>query len=249
MSDCFKLNIKKIYKFVEETMCYLFPCYFESVKSDLNLYLKHKKEKICNLYLKYISKEKLDTFVVELDLLKEKLISDLDFFLESDPAIASKEEVILTYPEFLAIFYYRLAHILYLLNIELIPRLISERVHSLTGIDIHPGAEIGVPFFIDHGTGIVIGQTSTIGKYVKMYHGVTLGALSLKGGRSLHNVKRHPTIKDYVTIYSGASILGGETIIGERVTIGSNVFIVNSILNDSKAVYCPNATVCVIKKE
>ncbi|MBR3266919.1 MAG: serine acetyltransferase, partial [Bacilli bacterium] len=134
----------------------------------------------------------------------------------------------------------------YELDIPYIPRIISETVHSKTGIDIHPGAKIGSPFFIDHGTGIVVGETAEIGKRVKIYHGVTLGALSLKEGRALSGKKRHPTIKDNVTIYSGASILGGDTVIGDNVTIGSNVFIVNSVVEDTTLIYT-NDSVKTIK--
>jgi serine O-acetyltransferase len=124
---------------------------------------------------------------------------------------------------------YRAAHELYSLNVPLIPRMMAEHAHSLTGIDIHPGADIGHHFFIDHGTGIVIGETTLIGDYVKIYQGVTLGALSTRGGQFLRGVKRHPTIENHVTIYSGASILGGETVIGEGGVIGSNAFITKSV--------------------
>ena len=123
----------------------------------------------------------------------------------------------------------RLAHELYLLNVPLIPRIMTEHAHSKTGIDIHPGATIGKYFFIDHGTGIVVGETTEIGEHVKIYQGVTLGALSTRGGQSLRNKKRHPTIEDYVTIYSGASILGGQTVIGNNVVIGGNAFITSSV--------------------
>lgn len=173
--------------------------------------------------------------------LEKEMNEDLKFFMTSDPAIESELEVVLTYPGFLAIFSYRLAHILYELGIHSIPRIITEKAHSLTGIDIHPGATIGVPLFIDHGTGIVIGQTTIIGEYCKIYHGVTLGALSLGAGAKLKGKKRHPTIGNYVTIYSGASILGGETVIEDHVTIGSNVFIVNSVLENTKAIYSTNS--------
>ena len=123
----------------------------------------------------------------------------------------------------------RIAHELYLLGVPLIPRMMTEHAHSLTGIDIHPGASIGEYFFIDHGTGVVVGETTVIGKYVKIYQGVTLGALSTRGGQSLRGVKRHPTLEDNVTVYSGASILGGETVIGTGAVIGSNAFITSSV--------------------
>ena len=128
----------------------------------------------------------------------------------------------------------RIAHELHLLGVPLIPRIMTEHAHSLTGIDIHPGATIGKYFFIDHGTGIVIGETTVIGDYVKIYQGVTLGALSTRGGQTLKSVKRHPTIEDNVTIYSGATILGGETVIGKNVVIGGNTFITESVLEGTK---------------
>ena len=148
---------------------------------------------------------------------------------DGDPAAYSKEEVILSYPGLQAITINRLAHELFLLNVPLIPRIMTEYAHSTTGIDIHPGATIGEYFFIDHGTGIVVGETTTIGNNVKIYQGVTLGALSTRGGQKLQGKKRHPTIGDNVTIYAGASILGGDSIIGENCVIGSNVFITTSI--------------------
>lgn len=128
----------------------------------------------------------------------------------------------------------RLAHELFLLEVPLIPRIMTEYAHSITGIDIHPGATIGKYFFIDHGTGVVVGETTVIGDRVKIYQGVTLGALSTRGGQKLRDVRRHPTIEDDVTIYSGASILGGETVVGKNSVIGSNVFITSSIPADTK---------------
>ena len=227
---------KEIKEFVKEVRHYLFPGYFE--KNSKN-YREKKLKTIKKLFAKYIccDKDNLNKFVSELPNLESDLLKDLDFFYESDPASEGKEEIIITYPGFYAITFYRIAHIIYTLGISYVPRLITEIAHSDTGIDIHPASKIGSPFFIDHGTGIVIGETSEIGQYVKMYHGVTLGALSLKDGRELVGKKRHPTIKDYVTIYSGASILGGETVIEERATIGSNVFIVNSVVKDTKVIY------------
>ena len=141
----------------------------------------------------------------------------------------SKDEIIFSYPGLYAIFVNRVAHELYLLGVPLIPRIMTEHAHSLTGIDINPGATIGKYFFIDHGTGIVVGETTVIGDNVKVYQGVTLGAASTRGGRSLNNKKRHPTIENNVTIYSGASILGGDTVIGEGAVIGGNCFITQSI--------------------
>ena len=162
-----------------------------------------------------------------------QLAKDLEFFYESDPACESREEIILAYPGFYAILIYRLAHAMYDLKIPYLPRMMSELAHSAPGIDINPGAKIDESFFIDHGTGVVIGETVIIGKRVKVYQGVTLGALSLKEGHNLNGVKRHPTIKDNVTIYSGASIFGGNTIIGENSIIGSNAYITSSVPNNS----------------
>lgn len=170
-----------------------------------------------------------DCFLERLPRLKELLDGDVEAIYEGDPAANSKDEVVLAYPGFLAISAYRIAHELLGMGYSFIARIISEYAHSKTGIDIHPGADIGPHFFIDHGTGIVIGETTKIGKNVKIYQGVTLGALSLKEGRLLHGKKRHPTVEDGVTIYSGASIFGGETVIGEGSTIGSNAFITSSV--------------------
>ncbi len=157
----------------------------------------------------------------------ERLLGDADEILLNDPAANTLEEVILAYPGFYAIAVYRIAHELYLLNVPILPRLFSEYAHSKTGIDIHAGATIGKRFFIDHGTGIVIGETSTIGDYVKIYQGVTLGALSVKKEEA--DSKRHPTIEDRVTIYSNTTILGGKTTIGHDSLIGGNVFLTHSV--------------------
>lgn len=159
----------------------------------------------------------------------EILETDVQAAYDGDPAAGDKDVIIFSYPGLFALFVYRLAHELYLLNVPLIPRIMTEYAHSRTGIDINPGASIGKYFFMDHGTGIVIGETSVIGDYVTIYQGVTIGALSTRGGQQLKGKKRHPTIEDNVVIYSGASILGGETIIGKDVVIGSNVFITKSI--------------------
>ncbi len=168
-------------------------------------------------------------FFKRLPIVREYVETDLQAAYEGDPAAGYLEEIILAYPGLKASTINRLAHELYLLRVPLIPRLMTEYAHSVTGIDIHPGAKIGKYFFIDHGTGIVIGESTVIGEHVKIYQGVTLGALSTKGGQILKNLKRHPTIEDNVTIYSGASILGGETVIGEGSVIGGNVFITKSV--------------------
>lgn len=155
--------------------------------------------------------------------------TDVEAFFEGDPAAYSSDEIIFCYPGLFAVTVYRLAHVLYILGVPMLPRIMTEHAHSITGIDINPGATIGNYFFIDHGTGIVVGETTRIGDHVKIYQGVTLGALSTRGGQSLRGKRRHPTIEDNVTIYAGASILGGGTVIGRDCVIGSNVFITHSI--------------------
>ena len=161
--------------------------------------------------------------------IRAKIAMDVEAFYEGDPAAYSTDEIIYCYPGLFAITVYRLAHELYTLGVPMLPRIMTEHAHSVTGIDIHPGATVGKYFFIDHGTGIVIGETTNIGDHVKIYQGVTLGALTTRGGQSLKGKKRHPTIEDHVTIYAGASILGGTTVIGRECVIGSNVFITHSI--------------------
>ena len=168
-------------------------------------------------------------FLERLPEIRAYVETDLQAAYDGDPAATDKAEVIIAYPGLYAITVYRLAHVLYQLEVPLIPRIMTEYAHSRTGIDIHPGAQIGRYFFIDHGTGIVVGETTVIGDYVKIYQGVTLGALSTRGGQKLHGKRRHPTIEDNVTIYAGASILGGDTVIGHDSVIGSNVFITHPI--------------------
>ena len=167
--------------------------------------------------------------------------TDLQAAYDGDPAASGKEEIVYSYPGLFAITVYRLAHVLQVLGVPMIPRMMTEYAHSVTGIDIHPGAPIGQHFFIDHGPGIVVGETTVIGNGVKIYQGVTLGALSTRGGQSLRGKRRHPTIEDNVTIYAGASILGGETVIGRDSVIGSNAFITSSI--------APNTTVTIKNQE
>ena len=168
-------------------------------------------------------------FLNKLPKIRELIETDVQAAYDGDPAAYNKDEIIYSYPGLYAILVNRLAHELFLLGVPLIPRVMTEHAHSKTGIDIHPGATIGKYFFIDHGTGIVIGETTEIGDNVKIYQGVTLGALSTRGGQSLRIKKRHPTIEDNVTIYSGASILGGETVVGKDAVIGGNAFITRSI--------------------
>ena len=168
-------------------------------------------------------------FFRKIPKVREYTETDVLATFDGDPAAFNKNEIILCYPGLYAITINRLAHEMFLLGIPIIPRMMTEQAHSKTGIDIHPGATLGKYFFIDHGTGIVVGETTIIGDYVKVYQGVTIGALSTRGGQRLKGVKRHPTIEDHVTIYAGASILGGETVIGRGAVIGSNAFITKSV--------------------
>lgn len=170
-----------------------------------------------------------DALLEKLPEIRKMLDKDLQAAYDGDPAATSVAEVLLSYPFVQAIATHRLAHELYLMQVPFLPRMFNEVAHSRTGIDIHPGARIGPGFFIDHGTGTVVGETSIIGKNVKMYHGVTLGAKSTSGGQSLRGKKRHPTIEDDVTIYPGATILGGQTVIGKGSTIGGNSWVTASV--------------------
>lgn len=159
--------------------------------------------------------------------LYRRMNTDLSAIMEGDPAARSEFEIIRAYPGFLAIAVYRIAHELQLLDVPLIPRILTEWAHARTGIDIHPGAQIGEYLYIDHGTGLVIGETTIIGNHVKLYQGVTLGAMSVE--KYMANTKRHPTIQDYVIIYSGATILGGDTVVGNHCVIGGNVWLTKSV--------------------
>ena len=172
---------------------------------------------------------KVRSFLTRLPAVRAILKTDVEAVLAGDPAARSVEEILLAYPGIEAIAVQRMAHEMHLLGVPLFPRMMTEWVHSRTGIDIHPGAILGPSFFIDHGTGVVIGETTQIGKEVRIYHGVTLGARSVTGAESLRGRKRHPTIEDRVTIYPGATILGGETVVGEGSTIGGGVFLTQSV--------------------
>lgn len=174
------------------------------------------------------------TFLAKLPELHRLLLKDVQAAFDGDPAAQSKEEIIFSYPGFFAVFVYRIAHELYVQKVPLIPRIMTEYAHGRTGVDINSGATIGEYFFIDHATGVVIGETTTIGKHVKIYQGVTLGALSTRAGQQLAGVKRHPTIEDNVTIYSNASVLGGETVVGEGTVIAGGAFVTESIPANSR---------------
>lgn len=234
----------------------LFPGFFESgedsvLKSedalDLLLYQTYYRlKRQVMLAFSFFAKDKAfsefeeqaqnicDTFFAKLSEIQKMLQKDVNAGFLGDPAAQSKEEIIICYPGFYAISVYRFAHELYVQNVPLLPRIMTEHAHSLTGIDINAGATIGENFFIDHGTGIVIGETCVIGKNVKVYQGVTLGALSTRGGQSLAGVRRHPTVEDNVTIYAGATILGGNTVIGENSVIGGNCFVTKPIPPNTK---------------
>jgi len=192
------------------------------------------------------SEEAVLRLLDSIPALRRTLNGDVIAAFQGDPAAKSIEEVIFSYPAIEAITTYRVAHVLYRLEVPMIPRIISEYAHSQTGIDIHPGAQIGERFFIDHGTGVVIGETCVIGNNVKLYQGVTLGALSLprsEPAESRRDRRRHPTLEDDVTIYSGATILGGDTVIGRGSVIGGNVWLVHSVPPGSKISYEPQGTV------
>lgn len=175
-------------------------------------------------------------FLNKLPHVRELLESDTEAAYQGDPAALSKEEVIVAYPFIEAIAVQRLAHELYLEGVPLIPRMMTEWAHSRTGMDLHPGAQIGTHFFVDHGTGAVVGESAVIGNHVKMYQGVGLVAKSLAAGQALRGQKRHPTIRDRVTIYAGATIMGGDTVVGEGSTIGASVFLTNSVPPNSLVV-------------
>lgn len=200
------------------------------LEDDLKNILSSMEDK-----LPYSSVNITEEFMKELPFVYEYLNEDIQAILNGDPAAQNEYEIIRTYPGFYAIAFYRIAHILHKLNVPLLPRVITEFAHSKTGIDIHPGARISPSFFIDHGTGIVIGETAIIGKNVKIYQGVTLGALSVS--KNLAATKRHPTIEENVVIYAGATILGGETVIGNNSIIGGNVWITKSVEKNSVIYY------------
>lgn len=248
----YRMNKDIIIDILEEIRSVVFPGYFERKSLNSGSIEYHVGELLEDIHyrltkqvaraLHHQGQEKLETdkvkqraeeivqqFLKRIPALREILATDVQAAYDGDPAAFNTDEVIFSYPGVFAITVNRIAHELHILGVPLIPRMMTEYAHSLTGIDIHPGATIGNYFFIDHGTGVVIGETTEIGNGAKIYQGVTLGALSTRGGQSLRNKKRHPTLEDNVTVYSGASILGGETVIGEGAVIGSNAFITSSV--------------------
>lgn len=196
--------------------------------------LLYLKKDSANLHCFKLAEQTVLSLIEEIPEIRRKTQLDVKAALDGDPAARSEEEIILSYPGLEAIVVYRIAHFLHINGVPVIPRIMTEHVHGKTGIDIHPGAEIGESFFIDHGTGIVIGETTVIGDRVKLYQGVTLGALSVK--KEMSNKKRHPTIEDDVTIYAGATILGGETVIGKGSTVGGNVWLTESVPPGSRTI-------------
>lgn len=247
-----------IVKIIDQIRSIIFPGYYKNksyriytVRNNLSMQLEdvlYNLSKQISIVLKYLPEysekeekellyegEKITLrFLDKLTVIRELIQTDLQAAYDGDPAAFNKPEIIFSYPGLFAIMVNRIAHELYLLGVPLIPRIMTEYAHTQTGIDIHPGATLGKFFFIDHGTGIVIGETAVIGDYVKIYQGVTIGALSTRGGQKLHGKKRHPTIEDNVTIYAGASILGGETVIGHDSVIGGNAFITTSIPSNTR---------------
>lgn len=200
---------------------------FEELKSDLQIILEGMSKPLP------ASPNHITTsFFDSIPQVYDNLNTDMQAILDGDPAATCEYEVIRAYPGFYAIAFYRMAHELFKLGVPIIPRVITEYAHSKTGIDIHPGAKIGSHFFIDHGTGIVIGETTIIGTHVKIYQGVTLGALSVS--KEMAQTKRHPTIESGVVIYAGATILGGETVVGANSIVGGNVWLTKSIPSDTR---------------
>lgn len=208
---------------------------FNEEKNTLRKILEHNRDCIKN-----DAGGVEDQFFDQLPEIRRRLVNDIDAIYKGDPAAKNRAEVIRTYPGFYALAAHRIAHQLLELGVLLIPRIISEYAHRQTGIDIHPGAQIGEHFCIDHGTGVVIGETTVIGSNVKIYQGVTLGGLSVK--KEDASKKRHPTIEDNVVIYAGASILGGETVIGEGSIIGGNVWLTRSVPPNTKIYYKASMT-------
>jgi serine O-acetyltransferase len=230
---------KQTYEFIDDMMRFLFPA---GRCGEINMqYLHGEWERLRHIFVELLSSLEPVTdespedlsrrFFAAIPPIHEQLLEDAAYFLQCDPAAKSVDEVMLCYPGFYAIAIYRLANELYRMNIPVLPRAMSEYAHSRTGIDIHPGATVGRNFYIDHGTGVVIGETTEIGNYVKIYQGVTLGAIYVE--KNLQNTKRHPTIEDNVIIYAGSAILGGNTVIGRNTVIGGNVWLTESVAPNS----------------
>ena len=245
--NCLIPNRKEVVKVIKDLQSLLFPNYFKHSEGSENVL--SQTELLLNIYNRLIEQikgayafngtpmektpeELCNAFIESLPKIKQLLIKDIEAIYEGDPAAKCHEEVLICYPGFYAISIFRLAHELYTLKVPLIPRVMTEYAHEKTGIDIHAGATVGEYFFIDHGTGIVIGETTTIGNHVKIYQGVTLGAKSFEldeNGAPVKNIKRHPDIGNNVVIYANATILGGNTKIGDNCVIGGNTWLTHSV--------------------
>ncbi len=245
-----------VYQLMDEIRCLIFPGYFDdesaagvSSRTLVSERLLRIERILCEQIRRallygnprmsnrdaYSEAERITgEFLAELPNIQLLLLKDVDAAFNGDPAATGREEIVLCYPGMRAIMVHRIAHELYVRNVPLIPRLMSERAHSGTGIDIHPGATIGEYFFIDHGTGVVIGETTEIGSHAKIYQGVTLGATSTRKGQALAGKKRHPTLGDYVTVYSNASVLGGDVVIGSGTVIGGSAFVCESVPENAR---------------
>ena len=232
-------DVEVVYSMIDDLRKLTFPGYFGTEKFLskeafaegvlLSLYEKMKSQMKVILSDKQKAEELTARFMEEIPRVQELLAKDVEAQLAGDPAASSNSEVILAYPGLFTIFVYRYAHVLYELEVPLLPRIMSEYAHGKTGIGINPGATIGEYFFIDHGPGVVIGEIAIIGNGVKIYQGVTIGALSTRKGQALSGVKRHPTIEDNVIIYANATILGGNTVVGEGATVAGNTFVTESV--------------------
>ena len=232
-------DVEVVYSMIDDLRKLTFPGHFGTEKYLskeafaegvlLSLYEKMKSQMKVILSDKQKAEELTTRFMEAIPRVQELLAKDVEAQLAGDPAANSTSEVILAYPGLFTIFVYRYAHVLYELEVPLLPRIMSEYAHGKTGIDINPGATIGEYFFVDHGTGVVIGETAIIGNGVKIYQGVTIGALSTRKGQALSGVKRHPTIEDNVIIYANATILGGNTVVGEGATVAGNTFVTESV--------------------
>lgn len=206
----------------------------EKLHKQITLALNYDQISDDTYEIERISNDIIMKFVEKVPEIQAMIMKDVEAEFDGDPAAKNMEDIIFSYPGIFAILVYRYAHVLYEMNVPYIPRIMTEYAHNLTGIDINPGATIGEYFCIDHGTGIVIGETTVIGKHVKIYQGVTLGALSTRAGQALSGVKRHPTIEDNVVIYANTTILGGETVVGENTVVAGNTFVTKSIAANSK---------------
>ncbi len=250
MTDAFYQRVPsgtKAHKFIDELINLLF-----LVRDEKSISLEQIEYKWAGLQVDFLHiiaphcckckcSDVAEKFFAQLPLIYINLLRDSKMYSNSDPASYCKEEVILCYPGFYAVAIYRIAHVIHSLGIPILPRVISEYAHSKTGIDIHPGAKIGRGFYIDHGTGVVIGETCVIGKNVKIYQGVTLGATFV--GKELSGVRRHPTIEDNVIIYAGSTILGGDTVIGKDTVIGGNVWLTESVPPGSMVYHRPEIVI------